>query len=1549
MNAQLLVQWVGSVKISSCSVIFLTIITSHFGLFTPLEARANPEKGSGIVTELSRMRAQIWHGDEMVYFGRFSADGHLVATLTSIGMKIWTTTGGQVQREIKLSAFFKDEWPNLHGASLSPDLQRMVVIKDQDLHCFDFSTGSLFWRYRLPKEPIKALFAWSKGGHRLIVGGEYLSTAYVLDAQSGSSLAEISTESPSSFALSPEGRFAFIGKNDGGELYEVDSNKKLFRISRDEISFGAEFTPDGSAFATAMGSGEACLWSVKSGLLIRCFEGHQELLTTVAFSPDGELLASSGYQGKILIHDVATGVIMHELEGHEKNTTHLEFSRTGSLLLSTSMDQRARIWSVESSKNLAKKGKPDRTQALDQDPRSIARSPRMTLRLGHSPSVSSSAFSIDEQLLFLGGEDGVLSIIHAQSGRLIRRLSAYSGMSPEITSISPDPQGELVWTGSSEGVRAWEIKSGALKVSIETNHEVNAIYLPKGSSIFIVTGGQIIEWSRDGARALRWLGNREGRPFDLDIMASDFQPKKALIYLVRRNLEVEELNLKTGELKPLFKVSAPAFSLKLSRDGRSVFLGVRDHVERWSIKKKSLISRWKTALNSQLWTMDVAPDGKRIAVAGNGGNLEVFDLQKGHVTWSHQAGEENDISGYKSFKHQSVTTVAFSPSSAQLLFGGEGSNTHSGLAELRKARSGKLIHQLRGQIASADSARFTRAGDGIIVRSGPRSSVWSLKSGEEVIRFSQDTLRPIPLYELDEAEYLTLSDGNQLQIHHLPTRKIERFTHHMGQTGRMNLISPTKDLKRVLVNEIEVIKGISKLVLRSRDQWESPLAEVNVESSISHHLITSHDHDQVVLFDSESVKVWSTHDLSLLYDVKFSESLVGFDQGLISVDGQHLILSKGLKDRPYFEVKIIEIPTGRLKQSFTPLDQGQGVYYLTFPDSQGAVHVIRTVQNGVFNWMNWSTGEEKVSFIGDVGHISCAMISPDQKFLATAGENFVISLWDLSTGRRLNQLNYHSARVNSLAFSQDGTRLISASRDGTVTLWDLKTGRRHASLFSFTEGGWAVVSPEGRFDTNTPRSLPAVSWIIPDDPLSPLPFEIFLREYFEPRLLVRSLEGEQFPSIRDISELNLSQPLVKITSIRPSRSQKHTVDVIVEAKSIRGRRGYSGVRDLKLFRDGHQVGSSLEESESHLKGNQSKKITFRDIQIPAGVQPQELTFSAYAFNEDSVKGPDAQQEYTTPAVKPARLARAYVISIGVNHHSNPSWNLSYSAADARALRESLQSHLKTLGHFDTVRAIELISDRESSEHNAKREAIIAALKALAGAAPSKQLLGHYPQLEQIEKAHPEDLVVLYFAGHGYAGEGGLFHIFPEDIGEGTSRIVDDELLKRSLNSDQLSDLLRDVDSGEFLFIIDACNSAASVEGDGFKPGPMGSRSLGQLAYNKGMRILTATQAENVAVESDKIGHGLLTYALIEDGLTLKQADFAPQDQAVFLGEWLQFGVERVPALFDELKRGQLTGSRGVVRLNEAGEMIKAKRRDLTQRPRLFDFIQGEKGHLLTRF
>lgn len=80
---------------------------------------------------------------------------------------------------------------------------------------------------------------------------------------------------------------------------------------------------------------------------------------------------------------------------------------------------------------------------------------------------------------------------------------------------------------------------------------------------------------------------------------------------------------------------------------------------------------------------------------------------------------------------------------------------------------------------------------------------------------------------------------------------------------------------------------------------------------------------------------------------------------------------------------------------------------------------------------------------------SAVAASRDGKWLATAGRDHVIRLWDAATGQPVKEFPGHSGAVNSLRFSSDGTRLASGSADKTVRVWDIGGG----TLFSQKETG----------------------------------------------------------------------------------------------------------------------------------------------------------------------------------------------------------------------------------------------------------------------------------------------------------------------------------------------------------------------------------------------------------------------------------------------------------------------------------------------------------------
>jgi hypothetical protein len=158
--------------------------------------------------------------------------------------------------------------------------------------------------------------------------------------------------------------------------------------------------------------------------------------------------------------------------------------------------------------------------------------------------------------------------------------------------------------------------------------------------------------------------------------------------------------------------------------------------------------------------------------------------------------------------------------------------------------------------------------------------------------------------------------------------------------------------------------------------------------------------------------------------------------------------------------------------------------------------------------------------------------------------------------------------------------------------------------------------------------------------------------------------------------------------------------------------------------------------------------------------------------------------------------------------------------------------------FADVVRIRLVSDvpeqHETGEVAATKAHLEAVLDVLAGRRRvGEQLKKEIPGIEGVEKAEPEELVLLSFSGHGFTDTHGVFHIVLGDIGPHTAQTVNPESLRNGLSSDVLSGWLRYVYAGEMTMIVDACHSEATVAAEGFKPGPMGSRDWGSWLMTKG--------------------------------------------------------------------------------------------------------------------
>jgi uncharacterized caspase-like protein len=340
-----------------------------------------------------------------------------------------------------------------------------------------------------------------------------------------------------------------------------------------------------------------------------------------------------------------------------------------------------------------------------------------------------------------------------------------------------------------------------------------------------------------------------------------------------------------------------------------------------------------------------------------------------------------------------------------------------------------------------------------------------------------------------------------------------------------------------------------------------------------------------------------------------------------------------------------------------------------------------------------------------------------------------------------------------------------------------------------------------------------------------------------------------------------------------------------------------------------------------------------------------VSLSAYAFNQDRVKSATVTQTFMLTPKRRTVKGRAYVISVGVNSYEDEAWDLKFAGADARVSQEILARNLSATKNFNEVVCISLISERGdsgvvSSERLATKKNFKSILEVLAGHLSPASLSAQLSGARRLRKVNPEDLVLITFSSHGYTDKRGTFYLIPFDTGNevrfGQEGEIRAESLANFISSDELSMWLKDIDAGEIALIVDTCHSAAAVEAGGFKPGPMGSRGMGQLAYDKGIRVLAASQADDVAVEINRLRHGLLTYALMLDGLENDNADL-DDDDTITLDEWLAYGAKNVPLLYEKLKFGtskELMERDLRITSLVAGPSVN---KNGFQRPSLFDF------------
>lgn len=543
--------------------------------------------------------------------------------------------------------------------------------------------------------------------------------------------------------------------------------------------------------------------------------------------------------------------------------------------------------------------------------------------------------------------------------------------------------------------------------------------------------------------------------------------------------------------------------------------------------------------------------------------------------------------------------------------------------------------------------------------------------------------------------------------------------------------------------------------------------------------------------------------------------------------------------------------------------------------------------------------------------------SRDGRFIAGGADDGTVSIWDTSNGQRLRSASGHRGNVTAVRWSGDGRALLTGSDDATLRLWDAGTGRELAQLIATSSADGLVVAPDGLFD-GAPPSWPKILWRFSTALRDVASVEVFFNEYFYPNLLAELLRGQRPRAAQDLTRRDRRQPQVRLSLLGAgaapdggaaslpnggggSGAAERRIGLRVSVDDTGG-----GARDLRLFRNGSLVKAwrgAVLAGQKHI-----------DLEASVTLVAGANRFAAYAFNGDNVKSEDSLL-VVQGAESLRRAGTLHLLSVGINRYANPAFDLNFAVADAEALTEELRRQQASLGQFRRIET-RLLLDR-----SATKQGMLDALRDLAQA------------------VQPEDSVVLFFAGHGLA-EDPRFYLIPHDLGYSGPRDADamtarmSDVLSHGLSDEELERALEPLDAAQVLLIIDACNSGQALETAEKRRGPMNSRGLAQLAYEKGMSILTAAQSYQAALETAQFGHGLLTYVLVQEGLTKGRADARPADGQIVVREWFDYATRQVPLLqFEQMQSARQVGrSLAIV---EGEENIPEIERRSLQRPRVF--------------
>lgn len=1016
--------------------------------------------------------------------------------------------------------------------------------------------------------------------------------------------------------------------------------------------------------------------------------------------------------------------------------------------------------------------------------------------------------------------------------------------------------------------------------------------IPHSSGVLSVAlsrdGSQCVSGGRDGT--VKIWDARSGR------LIRTIQASGEWVYAVAFSNDATQVLAGDGDTLRMWEAASGRLIHSFQRNPAIVLVVAFSHDDRlvlsgghglklWDSKSGRLVQEFN---GGSVWSAAISTKGDRVVSGDFQGRLKIWDATMGRLILT--------IPGHSGC----VNSVSFSRDGDRIL-----SSSHDTTLKLWDTSTGRLIQEFKGHSSYVTSVGFLVGDDGRIVAGSADGTVrlWDSRTGRltqtfgghgsitslalddhggilfgtvdgalKLLDADKGLVRAIQwpshrvlsvAYSPDGTKVLSGGDDKTLRLWDAETGRL--LCVFEGHTDAVRSVAFSPDGTRVLSGgddgtlrlwQVQLRNDVTTIDKRQPIRaFKSGLERINSVAFSADGILLSAGSPKEEL-EPALVQLWNADTGELIRTIQGAYE-IRIKSITFSPDGTR-ILSGGFDSSNKPTAKLWDTSTGQLIRAFDEDSLVIGSVSVAFRGDR----ILSASDDHVTLW-DASTGRLVRTFPNSGSVYSVAFSPTGDRVLGAY--TLTINLWNAETGQLLHAFNGHSDRVRSVAFSNNGRRIVSGSADGSVRLWSATTGELLATLFGGDDNEWLAITPKGFFagSGGAPDMLSVVRGLRTYSVMQ------FYEHLYQPDLVTELLKDDPDEKYHKAArELNLEKILNSGPAPVPELLEQRTeslgpgVRVRVRIKDEGG-----GIGRRVVWRVNGSARGETQAPQLQIGGENAVVVE----QLLKVVPGQVHTVEVVAYNKDELLASVPLRFPVSIEGAASTETRMHVLAIGITDYEKMDWYLPLAAGDASAFRDVMKEAGK--GLFTDVKDT-LVQDK-----GATARGIEAAFARIANA----------PDLKA------SDVFVLYIAGHGRY-DGARYYFIPQDLntdlppkGKG-HRIRDD-----AINQDTLQRWIASVQVDKRLVILDTCESATGAATIIRALAGPRMTAMEQLQHATGDNLIAA--AGQAAFESNKLGHGLLTYAILE---AFAKREGADSDETVTTDTLASHASERVPILSREI-------------------------------------------------